>query len=100
MISKEIFVKLIDAIKREDERCDKESDAFQILLPEVSVIKISELQNELIEILEKAFNCGDLISWWLFEDVEKVLYEADTNKVYKRLDTTEDLYDYLVSISK
>jgi hypothetical protein len=36
---------------------------------------------------------SDLIYWWLFEDVEKNIYEDD--KVIATLDTAEDLYDYM-----
>lgn len=36
---------------------------------------------------------SDLIYWWLFEDVEKKIYEDD--KVVATLDTAEDLYNYM-----
>lgn len=36
---------------------------------------------------------SDLIYWWLFEDVEKKIYEDD--KVVATLYTIEDLYDYM-----
>ena len=36
---------------------------------------------------------SDLIYWWLFEDVEKNIYEDD--KVIAILDTAENLYDYM-----
>jgi hypothetical protein len=36
---------------------------------------------------------SDLIYWWLFEDVEKNIYEDD--KVIATLDTAENLYDYM-----
>lgn len=36
---------------------------------------------------------SDLIYWWLFEDVEKKIYEDD--KVVATLKTAEDLYNYM-----
>jgi len=36
---------------------------------------------------------SDLIYWWLFENVEKNIYED--GKVIAILDTAEDLYDYM-----
>ena len=36
---------------------------------------------------------SDLIYWWLFEDVEKKIYEDD--KVVATLDTAENLYNYM-----
>lgn len=36
---------------------------------------------------------GDLVYWWIFEDVEKKIYDDD--KVVATLDTAEDLYNYM-----
>ena len=38
---------------------------------------------------------SDLIYWWLFEDVDKVIYKDD--KVVATLETVEDLFDYMLS---
>ena len=38
---------------------------------------------------------SDLIYWWLFEDVDKVIYKD--NKVVATLETVEDLFDYMLS---
>ena len=35
---------------------------------------------------------ADWVEWWLYEDVEKVVYEGDKEI---RLDTIDDLYNYL-----
>lgn len=40
---------------------------------------------------------GDTISWWLYEDVEKVIWwQEDGKEVECHLSTIRDLYDYLV----
>ena len=36
----------------------------------------------------------DMISWWLYEDVEKVLYSSNTNKIIRKLKTIEQLWKY------
>lgn len=38
---------------------------------------------------------SDLIYWWLFEDVDKVIYKDD--KIIATLETVEDLFDYMLS---
>ena len=39
----------------------------------------------------------DLVYWWLFEDVEKVIYEdEDKEKVIANVESIEDFYNYLV----
>ena len=37
----------------------------------------------------------DTLLWWLYEDVEHVVFNED-GSVYANLDNIEDLYDYLV----
>lgn len=40
----------------------------------------------------------DLISWWMYEHVDHVLYEAQSEgkKVIADLNNIDDLYDYLI----
>jgi hypothetical protein len=40
-------------------------------------------------------NDSDMITWYLYEDVEKNIYEAGTHKIIDVLDTDEKLWDYL-----
>lgn len=51
----------------------------------------------LIKVLQLYFDPADkldgMIDWWLYEDVEKVLYETNGNKI--DISTPENLYEYL-----
>lgn len=38
----------------------------------------------------------DTIEWWLYEDVEKVIWHTKPRKTTYRLETPEKLWDYLV----
>ena len=39
----------------------------------------------------------DLVSWWLYEDVNHVIYDSnDDNKVIADLNDIDNLYDYLM----
>ena len=42
----------------------------------------------------------DMISLWLYEDVEKVLYESDSNKVIRELKTIKQLWEYVEELRK
>ncbi len=37
----------------------------------------------------------DMISWWLYEDVEKVLYETNSDKVTRELKTIKQIWEYV-----
>lgn len=51
--------------------------------------------SSLIEVLREVMNDkDDFISWWLYEDVEKVIWLDDGTRI--ELNTAEDLYDYLL----
>lgn len=50
------------------------------------------------ELMRREFgeNGLDLISWWLYEDVDHCIYDADDeNKVIADLNNIDNLYDYL-----
>ena len=42
----------------------------------------------------------DIISWWLYEDVEKVLYEKDSDEIYRELKTIKQLWEYVEELRK
>lgn len=109
-ISKDLFVTTLNAIKagHEEQRefdkvMSKFSDSF--FISNLGNIWL----NALITLLEDAVGdevdpkYGSTISWWLYEDCEKVIYlqpEHPKNTTGKELviniETPEQLYDYFV----
>lgn len=94
-MKKEIFIKRMTAIldfskKQEDlnDAIDKFTDGGAIVTIGDSIIK------ELLDSIKEAMKIedSDLLSWWLWEDVEKVIYCE--NKEFK-VQTLEELYDYI-----
>jgi hypothetical protein len=103
-ISKEDFINLLTKMKERDERLSKVSDGLEQLIDGYACINVNEdVDSAILNLLIKLTgDSEDTISWWLYENVEKVI--TITNKssinpgkedVFVKLETVEDLYDYL-----
>ena len=106
MITKQEFIKIINALKETDNICDKVNQIFK----ESRDSKISDGMNAaslmichediVVKLLEKIFNDTDTISYWLYEleygskYKEGCLRESDGTIV--DISTSEKLYDYLI----
>ena len=57
--------------------------------------ELSYASDILAEWIEDSFGPEgkDLVSWWMYEDVEKVVYEEDGSET--NLENIDDLYSYL-----
>lgn len=100
MISKELFIKCIDNIKKQDAKMEKFSDMIEELSDCYCTFDSNNLYLEsLIDLLYASFNIdvnNDILFWWLYEtDVKKIIYNED-GTVCKDVSNVEDLYDYLV----
>lgn len=101
MISKEIFLEVINNIKLEEQRLDRISsvlendciDGWAVFKPSYSAQNVHVLLKAIFG--EEGY---ELISWWLYEDVEKLIYKADTNEIIADLTKPEDLYDYIITL--
>jgi hypothetical protein len=102
-LTKELFVQTIKTIKAGCERRDKLNEALSDVCNSWFICNIGEeWLEQLIVLLEHLLNDeptkrGSVISWWLFEDVEKKSWWDEDGKTIERdLTTPEALYDYLV----
>lgn len=97
MITKEEFVKII-----ENDR------TYHDIVNKIEECGISFYESDLDScynylfdfVLQKYFNEDgiDLIYWWMYEDVDKVITNEDNSTI--ELNSIEDLYDYLVNTSE
>ena len=103
-ISKEDFVRLLTKMQERDERLNKVSDGLEQLIDGYACINVnSDVDSEIINLLEKLMGDEEeMISWYLYEDVEKVIYVSDISSINKEkiqveieIKSFEDLYDYL-----
>lgn len=96
----ETFKMAIDAIQKHREQQEKVTNFIESEICTESWAFCTfgdNLSDALLKVLEHVFNDkGEWISWWLYEDVEKIVTFTDSNK---KLDITkiEDLYNFLLS---
>jgi len=97
MLSKELFIKRMNLIQN----FHSEQEALSVLIEKIIdgwvVVTIGDyLINEIIDMLNEALNIEDkgFLSWWLYEDVDKIIYYGDKEISVR---TLEELYDYLAS---
>lgn len=95
----ETFKMAIDAIQKHREQQEKVTNFIESEICTESWAFCTfgdNLSDTLLKVLEHVFNDkGEWISWWLYEDVEKIVTFTDTNQ---KLDITkiEDLYNFLL----
>lgn len=89
-------IKLIQNFHSEQETLgaliNKVTDGFCVVdFGDTLVTEIINMINEDLKIEDKY-----LIDWWLYEDVDKIIYEGDDCEVGTNVETVEQLYDYIV----
>jgi len=96
MISKELFCKTLAAIHEQGVLDENFGKAIETMGDGYFLFGIeNKYRSSLLEVLAAVFqDTGELISWWLYEDVEKVIWLADKTEI--RLKTAEQLYDFLL----
>ena len=103
MITKELFCKAMKSIQEEWANKSRLEKALEENLIDGWVtVKSSQTFSMLIDILKELFQDTDkysTIEWWLFDKVEKKIYNED-NTVLKDVTAVEDLYDYLIENMK
>lgn len=100
MISKESFVKQMSLIQN----YYSEIETLQVLIDKItdgySIVTIGEhLISGLLDFIEEDFGLDkedDLLGWWLYEDVDKIIYNKD-GSVLCNVRTPDELYDYIIS---
>lgn len=90
------FKEVIDNIKKQEEIDEKFSTALETVCDSWCIYGTKNKKYEsLWTLFKQAMNDKyDLISWWLYEEVEHFIY-VHKDKIYYDLTTVESLYDYL-----
>jgi hypothetical protein len=97
-MTKEQFIKRISLIQN----FHSEQDTLSVLIDKITdgnnivnfgdylIFEIIDMINEDMKIEDK-----ELISWWLYEDVDKVIYDGEYREIGINVKTVEQLYDYI-----
>lgn len=95
MITKELFIEMISKVKEQEEIDSSIDKALgKVCGSWVMYNTENKLYGAFHKLLKTVMNdAGDTISWWIYESVEKTIWDKD--KTW-HLDTVEDLYYYLV----
>ena len=76
----------------------QEIDKFEKMGYYIAEMPIVDMTSRLLDLFIKSHfteKGTDLIYWWLYENVEKVITLENNEKVY--IETLEDLWDFMIS---
>ena len=97
-MTKEQFVKRMALIQNFQSEQETLSALLNKITDGYNVVTIGDyLVDELLKIIEDDLGMDkddELLIWWLYEDVDKVIYHGDKEISVR---TLEELYDYIVN---
>lgn len=99
MITYELFEKTINSLRAKEESDHKVTKLLDTMCDGYPIFGVNNgFTVAMLNLLKTGMqDMGDTISWWLYEDVEKVIWwQEDGKEVECHLNTVRDLYDYLV----
>ena len=96
-IPKELFIEIIEKIQKQNEKDDKLSEVISDYTNSFFTCGDSLYLECLLKLLEDIIDPYEYISWWLYDSVncEKIVWLKDGTEI--KLDTLEQLYDFLIN---
>ncbi len=93
-MTKEQFIKRMNLIQN----FQSEQQTLSVLIDKITdgynIVTIGDyLVDEIINMIEEDLGYNDILAWWLYEDVDKVIYD---NEEEISVRTLEELYDYMI----
>lgn len=98
-MNKEQFIKRMSLVQNWESECETLSVLGEKIFDGYCVTKIGsylitiilDMINEDLHIKDK-----DLLSWWLYENVEKVIYDGKFGEIEISVKTLDELWDYVI----
>lgn len=98
-MTKELFIKRLRLLQNWQSQMEtlgllinKITDGYAVpVIGDYLVDEIIEMINESLKIEDK-----DLLSWWLYENVDKIIYGEFGDESQTDISTPEQLYDYII----
>ena len=101
-ITKEQYCKIVEAIQEHYRKLTKFEDTINEFNDGTYICTIGDvLVNNILSLLtelthdQEDKHIGTWLSWWLWEDVEKVVWDAEDNRI--DVSTADKLYDFLAT---
>ena len=97
MLTKERFKNLVYKMEEHNSLYDK---LYELGIDAINCKYLDYAGEFFDELMRSEFGDDglDLISWWLYEDVNHLIYEGnDRSKVIADLNNIDDLYDYITA---
>lgn len=97
MVTKETFIKIIKLIQEQDKIDEEISNALEKICGSWVLFGTEhKVKRALFLLLNATINDEfDTISWWLYENVEKFIYDKEGN-IIENLTSVDALYAYLI----
>ena len=94
-MTKQQFVKRMALIQNHHKEQEEIGELINKVTDNYSVVTFGDdLVFEMINMIEEDLKHKDILAWWLYEGVDKVVYYDDGKEISVR--TLEELYDYMV----
>ena len=103
MLSKDSFIVALHSIKEQERFTHELNEVCRKYQADYSGLELCPITLlTLIKVLEEVMHdAGGYITWWLYEDVEKVIsWEEDGHEVICNVQKAADLYDFLIENNK
>jgi hypothetical protein len=99
-MTKEQFLKRINLIQNFHNEQDVLLELIDKLTDGNSIVDFGDnLVFEIIDMINEDMKINaddDLLSWWLYENVNKIIYEGKNCEIEIEVKTAEQLYDYII----
>jgi len=93
-MTKEQFVKRMNLIQNFHSEQQTLAGLIDKITDGYNVVTIGDyLVSELINMIEEDLDYKDILGWWFYEDVDKVIYYKEKEISVR---TLEELYDYMI----
>jgi len=93
MISKDLFIRLVEILQAQRLRDEEITKALQNIAPNCHTVFTTPAIDEIVKMLDKCGGDEDWLSWWFYEDTHFITEKG----VEREIKTASELYDLMYS---
>lgn len=91
MISKDLFIRLVEILQAQRLRDEEITKALQKIAPNCYTVFTTPAIDEIVKMLDEWGGNKDWLSWWLYEDTHLIVEKG----VEREIKTASELYDLM-----